>query len=337
MGKGQVSFKFVGAGVAVVALVVLFLIGMSMSFYNVPEGDVGVIFHSFGANQGFDNVALGQGWGFKTPFRDRIYTIPFRTQTIGFYGSSEQNARAQYGSITPKDKNGITYDVDLTVRYHLDATQASAFVEQKGEGIAAMESILSTAARADSTRGVFGQYPQEDIPTKRVELANEVQKILQERINKEASGKLKAGFLVVEAVDIRNVKFNDQIEAAIVNKQTAKQTAERKEYELQQAEKEREIAIVQADKERQAKILIATGEANATLLVAKAKAQGIEYINLAYQNMPSAYVAVKYAEAIQPTDKIIIGLDSIAKGGQNIGFLNYNDLIASLKAKGTIS
>ena len=330
MGQ-EISFKLVGTGVVVIVIVICLLIGMTMSLYNVPEGSVGVMFHSFGPDQGFDKMSLNQGWGFKMPFRDRIYTIPFRTQSIAFLGSETPVQGFTYGSLQPKDKNGITFDVDILVRYHLDPLQAPAFVEQKGEGIPALESILSTAVRADSTRGVFGQYAQEDVPQQRTEIAQAVVKVLQERIDAEASRNLKPTFIVVEAVDIRNVKFNDQIEAAIVNKQTAKQTAEKTLYQLQQAQTERDIAIVQADKDRQAKILEAQGDANATLLVAIAKAKGIEYINAAYQNMPPAYIAVKFAEAIQPTDKVYLGFDSLmGKSGNNLGILNYNDLMGAM-------
>jgi regulator of protease activity HflC (stomatin/prohibitin superfamily) len=328
MGKGQIRFTVVGIGIIFIALIIIFLIGTSMSLYSVPEGSVGVMFHSFGPNQGFDKMALNQGWGFKMPFRDRVYTIPFRTQSIAFLGSETPGQGFTYGSLQPKDKNGITFDVDILVRYHLDPTQAPAFVEQKGEGIPALESILSTAVRADSTRGIFGQYAQEDVPQQRTEIAQQVVKVLQERIDAEASRSLKQNFIVIEAVDIRNVKFNQQIEDAIVNKQKTKQVAEQKLYELQQAETERNITLVQADRDRQAAILRANGDAAALLAVATAKAKGIELVNTAYQGMPPSYVQVKWAEAIQPTDKIIIGLDSVAKQGNSLGVINYNDLIA---------
>ena len=76
------------------------------SWYNVGEGNVGVMFKKFGTTQGFQPQELGQGWGMKMPFRDRVIQIPFRTQTIGFYGGTEQ--RGTYAAIQPKDKNGIT-------------------------------------------------------------------------------------------------------------------------------------------------------------------------------------------------------------------------------------
>lgn len=301
---------------SIAALLIILVLALAFgAWYNVPEGEVGVLFYKFGPGKGFNPNELGQGWGFKVPFKDKVYTIPFRTQMIGFYGGTED--RGTYAAIQPKDLNGINFFVDVTVRYRLDPTQASEFIEQKGEGVAAMEQLLATAVRADSTRGVFGKYAQEDIPEHRIEIAKEIQKVLQERINFEASGKLQPGFITIEAVDVRNVQFDNRIEEAIVNKQTQKQIAEKKEYELQQEQKEREIELVRADKEKQAKILRAEGEADAIWKVAEAKAKGIQAVNDAYQSMPNAYVQTKFAESIKENDKIIFGLDSFADGGLN--------------------
>ena len=322
-------------GAVVVILCIVGLFVLFGSWYSIPEGYVGVMFHSFGAGQGFDTTSLQQGWGLKAPFRDRVYSIPFRTQSIGFYGATEE--KGSYGSIQPKDKNGITFDVDVTIRYSLDPTQAPAFIEQKGEGIAALEAILSTAVRADSTRGVFGKYAQEDVPLQRDDIAIEVKQTLQKRIDSEATRNLKPGFITIEAVDIRNIKFNAQIEDAIVNKQKTKQVAEQKTYELQQAETQKKIVLVQADQDKQAAILRAEGEGEAIKLVAFAKASGVNAINLAYQNMPAAYVQTQAYQSIKANDKIIIGLDSIVKEGSSIGFTDMNKIISMTNAQGTTS
>jgi len=322
--------KMIGTGILAVFLLVVGMVFLFGSIYNVDEGEVGVLFNKWGTNAGFDPIEIGQGLHFKTPFKTRAITMPFRTQEIGFYGGTEE--RGTYGVIQPKDKNGINFNVDVTVRYRIDPTQASEFIEQKGEGIPAMSQLLATAVRADSTRGVFGQYNQEDVPQNRIEIAKEIKKVLQERLDSEATGKLKPGFITIESIDVRNVQFDTRIENAIVEKQTQKQVAERKEYELQQAEKDREIAIVNADKQKQSQILIAEGEAKAVLVIATAKAQGIEAVNKAYQNMPQEYVSVKFAEAIKETDKVYLGFDSL--GGNTLPVMNVNTLMGQSMANG---
>jgi len=314
--KGQAGYIIGVSLFLVIAIIVLSIIGGA--FYSVGEGEVGVMFHKFGENAGFVGEEYPQGWGFKTPFRDRMMTIPFRTQTIEFF----EGGKGEFIAIQPRDLNGINFFVDVTVRYRLDPTQASEFVEQKGEGIFAIEKILTTAVRADSTRGVFGKYAQEDIPNTRIDIAKEIKQVLQERVDSEASGKLQPGFIVIEAVDIRNVKFDQRIDDAIVAKQTQKQIAEKQVYNLQIAEKEKEIAIVNAEREKAAKILIAEGEGEAVKIVAFAKAEGIQAVNNAYQFMPQEYVQVKFAEAIKPTDKVYFGFDSL--GGNTLSIMDIN-------------
>lgn len=316
-----VSYIVGGGSIFLILLLIGVLIG---SLYNVPPGHVGVKFSKTGSHQGFAAQEVPQGWGWKMPFITDVYTIPFRTQTIGFYGSNEE--QGTYSAITPMDKNGITFNIDVTVRYRLDPTQASEFVEQKGIGVEAMETLLATAVRADSTRGVFGKYAQEDIPDKRLELAAEVQRVLQRRIDQEASGKLTPGFLTIEAVDIRDIKFNEQIAKRIIEKQEKLQVAQQKVYELESAQRTREIELVNADRDRNATILRAQGEAEATLIIATAKAQGIQKVNDAYQNMPREYVLVKAFEAIQPTDKVYLGFDSLS--GNQLNVLDLNKIFA---------
>ncbi len=308
-------------GFVVIILVLGVLIG---SIYNVNEGNVGVMFSKWGPQQGFSPTEISQGTHFKMPFRDRVIDMPFRTQTISFAGEN---------SITPKDSNGISFNIDVVVRYKIDSTQASEFIEQKGEGIAALETIMTTAIRSDATRGVLGTYAQEDVPENLINLAVEITKTLQDRINREASGKLKTGFILIETVDLRNVKFNPKIEVAIITKQEQKQVAEQKEYELQKEVKQKEITIVQATRDMEAQVLRATGEADAILLVAGAKAKGIRLVNDAYQSMPPEYVQVKFAEAIKPTDKVYFGFESLS--GNTLPILDINE-IAGLKNQGKI-
>jgi regulator of protease activity HflC (stomatin/prohibitin superfamily) len=317
-------WKYLGGTFGVVAIILVLLIIVG-GFYNVPPGHVGVKFNKMGADKGFNYDELPQGFGLKIPFVQSVWDMPFQTQTIGFYGATEE--RGTYGAIAPKDKNGIDFHVDVTVRYRIDPNQAAEFMEQKGKGVAAMDQLLATAARADSTRGVFGKYAQEDVPKNRIEIANEIRMVLQERIDQEASRKLKEGFITIEAVDVRNVQFNAKIEERIIAKQIKLQEAQELDYQMEIANKTREIELVNADRDKQAAILRADGEAQSIKLVAFAKAEGIQKVNDAYQRMPDAYVATKFAEAIKQTDKVYLGFESLSGG--MLPILDVNQVMGS--------
>lgn len=314
-------------GIVVVALIVIVVVVLMGSWYNIPEGNVGVLFDK---RSGFDYNEKPQGWGLKVPIVQTMHRIPFRTQEIGFYGDA---GRGQYGTITPKDKNGISFSIDITVRYSLDPTQAAEFIEQKGSGVAAMESVLVTSTRSEAVRGVLGQENQEDIPAKLDELAVKVREQLQARVDREATGQLKAGFIRIESVDLRKIDYNDQIELKIQEKQQAKQEAEKQQYILEEAEYKKKIELTNADRDKLAAILRAQGEAEAILTVATAKAEGIQKVNLAYQNMPIEYVYVQYAQALKSTDKVILGIESLTPN--TLPILNVNQL-AGLHSQGIV-
>lgn len=299
---------------------VLFIVGLN-SFYSVPEGSVGCIFDRF---SGWDFQEKGEGLHLKTPFFQTAHKISFRTTTLGLY----QGGEGESGVLVPKDKNGINFKADVTLRYRLDPNQACEFIQQKGKS---PEPVLFTALRADSTRGVFGQYAQEDVPENRIAIAKEVQAVLQDRLNREVSGELEEHFILVEAVDIRNIQYNDRIEQAIIAKQERRQEAEKQNYILEQAVKEKEIKLVQANATRMAQILEAEGRAQAIVLEAEAKAKGVQMVNDAYQQMPKEYVEVKYAEALKSVasggNSVVMDLSRF-QGGSNIGFLDYNQLMS---------
>lgn len=305
------------------ALLVIAMIVLSSAVYSVPQGHAGC---EFSRTNGWNYQETTQGWHLKTPFIVKATTMSFRTNTLGIHTGGE----GEFSVLTPKDANGINFNVDVTLRYRLDGNQICEFMEQKGYD---ESPLLLTALRADSTRGVFGQYAQEDLPENRIEVAENVRKVLQARLDQEASGNLKSGYIIIEAIDIRNIGFNDRIENAIISKQERKQEAEKQTYILQQAEKEREIRLVQADAMKKATILEAEGRSQAILLEATAKAEGIDKVNTAYQNMPDQYVEVRYAEALGAIatsgNSVFMDIGRFSAGGsENIGVLNYNELIA---------
>lgn len=320
------------AGAAAIILLIL-IVGLG-SFYSIPGGSVGVLYNKMGDDKGFNSAELPQGWGFKVPVKQVVYDMPFRTQEIAFYDADEGLRKSTYSAITTKDTNGINFKFDVTIRYRLDPTQASEFVEQKGFGIAAMQEILATAARAEATRGVLGQYSQEDVPEHLGEITEEVRIKLQERIDSEGSGKLQPGFIIVEAVDIRKIHFNSEIEERIIQKQKKLQEAQEKEYTKQSAEIQREIDVVNADAQRQAAIIQAEGEAEAIRSIAFAKAAGIKAVSESYEDMNPIYAEIKFAEALKEIaesgNSVFMDIGRF-QGGQNLGVMDYNKFIGGVK------
>ena len=311
---------FVIAGVFIIGLVLF------SSVYYVGGGERGVMFRKAIGPVGYDLVELNEGFGFKMPILHSVTSLNVRTQSLGLY-SKDNSERGEYTVLTPKDKNGVNFEQDITIRYRLDANQAAEFLKSKGKST---DDIVVTAIRS-TAREILGTYSQENLPKIKGNLSEDIQIALQERIDAEAFGDLKPGFIIIEAVDLRDTNFNDEIEAAIIKKQGALQAAQQKEYDRMGAEETKKIAILVAEGEKQAAILKAQGEAEGILVVAEAKADGLRQINLASQGLSQAYVSMKYAEALgknaENGNAMIV--DIARFGGNNIGLMEWNEMMTT--------
>ena len=98
-----------------------------------------------------------------------------------------------------------------------------------------------------------------------------------EQIRELLDPKFRAAYLVLDEVLLRDVKFSDDFQQAIEEKQVAQQEAKRMVYVLEQAKLERERKIVEA-----------RGEAGAIRLRARALARNPQLVRYEYvRNLPS--------------------------------------------------
>jgi regulator of protease activity HflC (stomatin/prohibitin superfamily) len=321
--KSKIQWKELFSGsIMIVGFIVGFIIALIImnGWYYVPGGSQGAMFNRISINdvQGYVPTELGEGLRFKVPFMQSVTKLPYRTQQINFCNQANNpNIDCHYDPLVPKDKNGINFEIDLSIRFKLDKTQIVELVQQKGS-MSNIEQLIISAARAESTRGVFGTYTQEELPSVREEVSEKIFNKLQERMDYEATDNLKPGFLIIEALDLRNLDYNDVIEAAIIAKQKKKQEADAKIYDIQFANRTREEELINADKDRQSAIIRAEGTANATLLNGLAQAKTVQAANDAFKGMSPAYVLSKAYDSIGKNDKIIIGLDSLTSEGNSI-------------------
>lgn len=325
--ENSMTFWIAYGIIVIIVLIVVALLGGLI--YYIPGGSQGAIFNKIGSDRGYNLVEMPEGFGMKIPILQGIESLPYRTQTVSFCNENKESQVCDYPAITAKDKAAISFSIDVTVRYSLERDQVSEFVKHKGTSVKDMNNLIVTAARADSTRGVFGNYAQEDLPTLVNEITPIIQKRLQERINEEATGDLRSGFIKIEAIDMRNVAFAPEIEQKIIQKQQKFQAAEEKVFDITIANRTREEYIINADRDKQSAILRAEGEAEAIKKVGFAKADATQKLNDAYQDMPATFVSSKWAESINDNDKIIFGLDNMGSGVLPI--IDVNEMTGMLK------
>ncbi|MGC9331099.1 MAG: prohibitin family protein [Bacteroidales bacterium] len=232
----------IGLGVVVVLLLIF---GNSM-FKIVDAGERGVIFRTFG--DGLDTTMVyDEGFHVFAPWNKfTVYNVKERT--------SEE-------TMDVLDKNGLSINVDITVRYFPTYNQLPYLHKNFGQDF---KNQLVVPEVRSTVRQVMGRYTAEEIYSKqRAQVENE--------IIQESTEKLKDNFITTKAVLIRSINLPPQIKDAIEMKLEQEQEALAYEFKLQKEQKEAERKRIQAEGEAMANKII-----NQSLTPELLKMRGIE-------------------------------------------------------------
>lgn len=132
-------------------------------------------------------------------------------------------------------------------------------------GLSWEQKIINPVVR-DIVRSVVGNYPAEDLPTKRNDIANLISTNIQNEISK-----LENTPVMLSSVQLREIVLPENIRAQIEKVQIARQEAERKRYEVEQARQEAEKSVTLAKGEADVNRTKAQGAADAITIEAKAQ------------------------------------------------------------------
>ena len=216
--------------------------------------DVGVVV----TPRGVDDEELHTGWHFIMPWN----TVHIMDKTVWVYTcaqSSDEGSKPNADAIWAPTKDGIKMGFDVSVSWRIIPTEASWLYQNvtendggnSGRYLWLEENVIRPKLKSAMALTVSNYTPIEVYSTKR----EEIQTNVIQRIVKEVEGyKLK-----IEQVDLREVYYNSDYEAAINNKKLAEQEALRlvevtkqKEEQLKQSEIEKNIAIQRAEGEAKA-------------------------------------------------------------------------------------
>jgi len=231
---------------AVVLIVVL--IGYNSTFLTIEAGEAGVLFKKFG--NGLDKETIyGQGFQIVAPWN-----------TMYIYNVKEQTAEE---SMSVLDKNGLSLNVDVTVRFNPFINKIGYVHERFGKSY--VQTLVIPEVRS-AVRQVMGRYSAEEIySTKRAEVE---QTIIDEAEKSLSSDKNN---IKMNALLIREVELPANIKKAIESKLQQEQEALAYKFKL---DKERS----EADRKK----IAAEGEATANRIVSNSltpnllKMRGIE-------------------------------------------------------------
>lgn len=237
--KGRVSVGLMG--LMTVGLIALAVAGGS--FVIVDPGQRGVVTRFGKVKDG----SFGEGLNFKLPFIENVDRMNVQIQKF----------KADTMEASSKDIQQVKTSV--TINYRLNPDRVEKVRQEIGISPEMHRERVLLPQLQESVKAITAEYDAEDLLTKRAEVRDRMQQLLQNKLNNVLSG----GFVVVEFA-ITDFKFSKIFNDAIEAKVEARQSAMRVENQVRQAKAE-------ADK----KIETARGEATAIKIKADAEAEAI--------------------------------------------------------------
>ena len=232
--------------IAIIGIVVFVLI-QSIAF--VPAGHRGV-FMTFGAVD--ETRSVNEGITIKTPFVDSVLPVEVRKRIY-----TDDTAAAS------RDLQDVT--TQIAVEYTIDSNAVQKLWKFIGPDY---ERRIIGPAINEITKQVTAKFDAEELVTKRVEVKNEIQEGIKDR--------LAENYLILTQISVTDFKFSPLFTQAIEQKVEAQQKALQAENDLKRVKVEAQQAEAKA-----------IGEASANIARADGEALAIQRINEALLNSPT--------------------------------------------------
>jgi regulator of protease activity HflC (stomatin/prohibitin superfamily) len=267
---------------------ILLLMILFSTYFTIDQGERGVILH-YGAIVG----EAQPGLHFKLPVITSIEKISVQIQKESFAKSAEGDARMQAYS---RDQQPAT--IALSVNYHV--TDASAVYAQYGS-LAGMEARVINPKTYEQLKNVFGQFDAADAIQKRASLNAEVYAAIRGAVQ---------GPVVIDSVQIEDISFSTQYEAAVEARMQAI-------VKQQQAEADKQKRIIDADASAYEVKAAADAKAHQIEVQGAAEAGAIKARGNALRDNPAlpTLVAAEKWNGVLPTTMV---------PGNALPFLNLN-------------
>jgi regulator of protease activity HflC (stomatin/prohibitin superfamily) len=205
----------------VVVLIVLLLFGGRM-FFIIDAGERGVIFRPYTSGLDTENI-YGEGFHVIAPW-NKLYIFTVREQQ-------------REETMDVLDRNGLSINTDITVRFNPNYTQIGHLYKQFGTNYI---NVLVVPEVRSTVRQVAGRYTAEEIySTKRAEV--------ELAIKEETRQVLGENYIDMRALLIRSINLPPQIKEAIEAKLKTEQEALAYEYRLRREESEAERRRIEAE------------------------------------------------------------------------------------------
>lgn len=209
-------------GIIIGVVVLLLIIILFASITTVPTGYVGIKTR-FGQVQ--DDM-IQEGFNFKAPFIEKIVKIDCKTQ------------KCQYTmEASSKDLQKIS-NIVIAINYNVDKDKANTLYREVGTDYVG---VIVEPAIYECVKQGMSQYTAEELVTKRSEVSNVIMELLTNRLAERG--------ISITALNITDLSFSAEFDAAIEKKQITEQQTQQAQYELEKAKVENEKKIENAKAE----------------------------------------------------------------------------------------
>lgn len=270
--------------IAVIALVVVLLIGVLIDIFNpaygwcatVPAGHVGVVEH-FGQVK---ESTLQPGFHM-TGFFEHVHPVDIRTQRHNYQTEAFSSDIQQVG---------------LTIAVNENISPDAAYKIYTTVGMNYLENLLEPRLM-ENAKVVISKYTAESLIANREKLSAEV-------LVKMQADMAQYG-IYVSAISIENIDFTDQYEAAIEAKQVATQEKQKAQTEQErmtmEAEQSAKRKKIEADAAAEVQKINADAEAYAIAAKAEAEAEANKKLNASITNELISYNQILRWDGKLPT------------------------------------
>lgn len=246
--------KLIWAGGILAALFIICLI--INPTYSVDQGEQAVVL-TWGKVTG----TAGPGLNFKTPFVQSVQTISTQSHFEGFPNDNTG------GKFEAYSKDQQPADIQLSVNYHVPPDKVTQVYGEFG-GVGSMVYRILDQQTPAIFKNVFGTYDAQSAVQNRAKLNADVLAALQAAVANEP--------LVVESVQVKDIKYHQDYEDAIAAKQKATVEVATKEQELAKQKVDAAITVTQAQAQADSQLAVAVNAAKATQLQGEAQATAIK-------------------------------------------------------------
>lgn len=193
-----------------------------------------------------------EGLYFKAPWVDTV-TFNIRNQKVSFAGSAETGYNDNAGGaadgaqVTVQDKEGVSSNIDITLRYSIKADSVTDIYRQFKDEDNFKSSFITQDIRS-VVRSVPTQFTTLELITKRGEIEAQILEALEDRWKSEG--------VIIDSISLQEIRVPDSVKEAYASAQEAQINVEKERSNLEAEEVKAQQKVANATAEAEANRLL---------------------------------------------------------------------------------